>query len=273
MNTTTLATDVRTLLAEKGTNRQRWAAAVTDYLQGTDDYWAEQVQRARRARLGRDLIRADARLRDRDHQPSPAHEWVDGYEPLEDGGVENVSGWIVHGPAPADPEESAAADFAWLAALHDTHCTRGGRGIGAVPLVDVEALPSGLASHWARLLSAVQHPRDSVALCGRLAEALVRVRGNLAPKLTRRKRGKRPPRAKPEPRPTDLEVLTMAVLARHAGNVSAAAAELGRDRKTVEENRDRAMRKLAKIEGAKSRSVRARAMPEDHRGQVNVADD
>jgi hypothetical protein len=69
-------------------------------------------------------------------------------------------------------------------------------------------------------------------------------------------------------RPLTLkERITIEVVARHHENLSAAAAELGKDRKTVEENYERAVRKLKQISGHKSRSVSASQYRRGSRGE------
>jgi hypothetical protein len=85
-----------------------------------------------------------------------------------------------------------------------------------------------------------------------------------------RKRRRRSPGA---PRPlTKLEVETVDVVRRNGLNISAAARELKKNRKTVQENYNRAQSKLTNALGATSRSVRARTKGPDKRGTQDFAD-
>jgi hypothetical protein len=68
---------------------------------------------------------------------------------------------------------------------------------------------------------------------------------------------------------TLLEVTTLEVVGAHKRNFAAAARELGRNAKTVRENYMRALRKMTKATGD-SRSVAAKSLPTDRRGNPNV---
>jgi hypothetical protein len=85
------------------------------------------------------------------------------------------------------------------------------------------------------------------------------------------KKRRRPP--VPIVRPlTKVETATLRVVGRHGGNIAAAAAELGRNSKTVRENYDRAMTKSQQLLGHKSRSVSTVALQAGRRGQEEPED-
>ena len=90
--------------------------------------------------------------------------------------------------------------------------------------------------------------------------------GKSKPKRRRRKAST----VKMEKPVTEVENRTIHIVAKHGGNVSAAAAELGKNPKTVRENWNRGMRKLRAIAGAGSRSVGASRLPLDRRGQDTI---
>lgn len=74
---------------------------------------------------------------------------------------------------------------------------------------------------------------------------------------------------------TDRQALTVEVVGRHNGDIASAARELGRDRSTVEEAWNAALRKLGisaadVLNGMKNKPATSR-LPEDHRGQTAVS--
>lgn len=72
------------------------------------------------------------------------------------------------------------------------------------------------------------------------------------------------------PRPlTEKELKAYQTVAECQGNIAKAARQLGKDRKTVDEQYRSALRKLGKRLLPKPRTV---PMPSDRRGQVNLAD-
>jgi hypothetical protein len=180
-NLNTIATNVRTTLAEAEGNRETWRAMTLAYLDRTREYWDERVNRSRLIRADRELVESKAKLRDPSRPPAGGeYEWVDDYRPLPGGGVLNVSGWLPRRPMPIDPEAELSADYAWLAMLHDLYCTRGQRGVAARPIVETGTLSDLQRAYWERLRKQVDRPDDLPALISRLAEALVRVRADLA---------------------------------------------------------------------------------------------
>lgn len=88
------------------------------------------------------------------------------------------------------------------------------------------------------------------------------------PKRRRRRR----PLVLPDRPLTPLETHTVEVVSKQCQNFAAAAKELQRDAKTVRENYARAMRKMDRMLGKKSRSVAAQRLPTDRRGQVGSED-
>ena len=85
--------------------------------------------------------------------------------------------------------------------------------------------------------------------------------------VTKPKRKKRhPPSAKPLKPFTDVETNTLTAVAKHCGNIAAAAKDLDRDPKTVRENYVRGMTKL---NITNSRSVDTVRMPRDSREKPN----
>ena len=81
--------------------------------------------------------------------------------------------------------------------------------------------------------------------------------------VTKPKRKKRhPPSAKPLKPFTDVETNTLTAVAKHCGNIAAAAKDLDRHPKTVKENYDRGMKKAHIM---RSRSIDTVRLPQDQR--------
>src|SRR5262249_48701069 len=100
-------------------------------------------------------------------------------------------------------------------------------------------------------------------------EAAHRLRFALEHPPEARRRRRKSPLTRQERPLTPLETHTLEVVGKHGQNFSAAAAELRKDPKTVRENYERAMNKLNRMAGPRTRSAPAGSMPTDKRGQPN----
>ncbi len=119
------------------------------------------------------------------------------------------------------------------------------------------------AADWCKELDLA----DLRTMLDREARAVLKAsKPNLRPK---RKKRKQPIHNDQRPL-TAIENNTVEVVSRHKENFAQAAEELGRDAKTVRENWQRAMVKIAKFSGKPSRSVQASKLPSDRRGNPIV---
>ncbi len=92
-----------------------------------------------------------------------------------------------------------------------------------------------------------------------------------SPKRAAKRKSQRTSSAARRERPlTAVQNTTIQIVSKHQGNFSAAADELGKDRKTVIENWKLGMAKLERSGYRPSRSVSASRLPTDRRGQEDV---
>lgn len=142
-------------------------------------------------------------------------------------------------------------------------------GIGIEALDHLVFHPA--ATHVDRLRSIAAHLKFEL---NRSEADRVLAATRAASELPPRKRRKRQRKPNNEPRRlTEIQRTTIDTVARHCGNIAAAAAELGKDPSTVRECYEVAKRKSDAMLPHASRSVRMVPAPRDRRGQEMFDED
>ena len=136
--------------------------------------------------------------------------------------------------------------------------------------IDFDDLRTQLGREAEAVIAAERKPdAAAIAVPAELLAKMDAVIASAKPK-SKTRRTRKPALVKPVRPLTPIQNRTLLVVARHHGNFAAAAAEMDKDRKTVEENWNAATAKMQRDGGQPSRSVNASRLSTDARGQVNA---